>query len=144
MADGRGAVNAAEPVPGWLAAWRERGPAPPAQRERRTRQGCSGASRPVSPTAEAQRPKPDGLGFVIPDPWPYDGGQRREPVLDTAFNPARIVRRVGWRTCLTCRKPFFSEDVIALRLCDGTFGCRDPKPRLANSNAATLNNGRPT
>lgn len=63
--------------------------------------------------------------FVEPKAWSYDGGVRREPVLDTDFNPPRVVRKVGWRHCMRCKRPFFSEDVIALRLCDGPEGCRD-------------------
>ena len=61
-------------------------------------------------------------GIVEPYAWKYDGGKRREPVLDTDFN--RVIRKVGWRHCLKCRKPFFSEDVVRLRLCGGQDGCR--------------------
>jgi hypothetical protein len=57
------------------------------------------------------------LGFIEPERWAYDGGLRREPVLDIDHIPARIVRRVGWRNCMTCTGPFFSEDIVCQRLC---------------------------
>lgn len=120
----------AEAVPGWLAAWRAQGEQPPAQRVAAPRQGYNGDQGTVSPTAEAQRPQPpkaNWQGFVEPDRWPYDGGIRREPVLDTDCHPQRVVRHVGWKHCMTCSKPYFSEDLIRLRLCDG---CRNPKPIL--------------
>lgn len=64
-------------------------------------------------------------GFAYPVPWPDDGGVRREPVLDTDHVPPLVVRRVGWSRCLRCRRPFFSEDVVKLRLCGGEYGgCR--------------------
>jgi hypothetical protein len=71
-------------------------------------------------------------GFVEPERWDYDGGERREFVLDMDFNPPRIVREVGWRPCLKCGKPFFTEDVVRLRLCvDATSGgCRRDEDRF--------------
>ena len=42
------------------------------------------------------------LGIIEPAPWDYDGGKRREPVLDTDQIPPRVVRRVGWHRCLRC------------------------------------------
>lgn len=128
-----------ETAPAWLVAWRERGPAPPAQPRQRTRQGGNGEPTPVSAVAEAQRPqrsKVDSFGFVEPERWPDDGGVRRETVLDMDHHPPRVVRSVGWSRCLTCGSPFFSEDVIALRLCDGPDGCRSPAPRARNEKAA--------
>jgi hypothetical protein len=62
--------------------------------------------------------KADSLGFVEPEEWPVDNGHRREPVLDADRTPPRVVRYVGWRSCLRCRKPFFSRDVQRVRLCD--------------------------
>ena len=59
-----------------------------------------------------------GRGFIEPAPWAWDGGVRREPILDADCDPPRVVRRVGWRRCMSCRTPFFSEDVAGLRLCD--------------------------
>ncbi len=61
-------------------------------------------------------------GFVRPEPWPYNGGVRREPVLDTDDIPARVVRKVGWRRCIECGEPFCSDDVGRLRLCVGQYG----------------------
>ena len=61
-------------------------------------------------------------------PWLYDGGARREPVLDTDHNPPLVVRKVGWCRCLRCRKPFFSQNVAAQRLC---VLCRGDSDRYA-------------
>ncbi|MBS1832583.1 MAG: hypothetical protein JST65_07720 [Acidobacteria bacterium] len=83
------------------------------------------AAQPVSAVAAANRPTHHSHGFVEPQPWAYDGGVRREPVLDVDHNPPRVVRRVGWRKCMACAKPFFSEDVVALRLCNGPKSCRE-------------------
>lgn len=137
----------AEAAPAWLVAWRERGSAPPAQPQQRTRQGGNDEPTPASAVAEAARPqrtKANGQGFVEPQPWPHDGGARREAVLDTDYHPPRVVRTVGWQRCLRCRKPFFSEDVTALRLCDGPEGCRSPAPRARNEKTATPTEGRTT
>jgi hypothetical protein len=115
-------------APAWLAAWREGGCQPvraaasPAQRDKRTRQGCSGGSATVSALAAAQRPKANWNGFIEPDLWPDDGGVRREPVLDADHNPPRVVRQVGWRRCIRCRSSFWSEDVQRLYMCDGCKG----------------------
>ena len=113
-------VSADELAPPWLIAWRERGPAPPAQREQRPRQGCNGEPATVSAVAEAARPKRSRAnyqGFIELEPWPDDGGQRRERVLDADHNPPRVVRVVGWHRCMTCRKPFWSEDTRHVRMC---------------------------
>lgn len=132
-------VIAAE-EPASLAAWRERGPQPLAQPRTSARQGGSrtaAASTAVAEAARCTRPKGNSYGFVEPEPWPYDGGKRRESVLDLEYFPPRIVRKVGWQTCMCCGKPFFSEDVIALRLCDGPEGCRDQTPVRYRRKAAT-------
>jgi hypothetical protein len=118
-------------VPPWLAAWRAQQAAqPPAQREAHPRHGGNGGKRRASVVAAANRPKRNWHGFIEPKPWPYDGGTRREPVLDDDYCPPRVVRKVGWRSCMACAKPFFSEDVIALRLCDGPDGCRDAPTKI--------------
>lgn len=82
------------------------------------------AAQPLSAVAAANRPTRGSHGFVEPPAWTYDGGVRREPVLDLDCHPPRVVRKVGWRSCMACGKPFFSEDVIALRLCNGEKSCR--------------------
>jgi len=68
------------------------------------------------------------IGIIEPDPWPFDGCKRREPVMDED-HPGRVVRKVGWHRCLKCRRPFFSEDVLRLRLCSGAQGCRGDEDR---------------
>ncbi|OWK29237.1 hypothetical protein SPDO_22180 [Sphingomonas dokdonensis] len=95
------------PVPEWLALWREQ-------------QGVSARQQPVAaPSTRERRTRgADGLGFVEPRQWPWDGGTRREPVLDADRHPPRVVRHVGWRSCLRCSRPFFSADVARVRMCD--------------------------
>lgn len=98
------------PVPEWLAAWRERN-------------GVSAPAQPVAaPSTPEQRSqartrRADGQGFLEPPEWPWDGGTRREAVLDADRNPPRVVRFVGWRSCLRCRRSYFSADVARVRLC---------------------------
>ncbi|WP_338445712.1 hypothetical protein V5F89_11130 [Pelagerythrobacter marensis] len=70
-------------------------------------------------------PKGNFQGFVVPEPWANDGGKRREPVLDADHTPPRVVRHVGWQHCITCRKPFWSNDVIALRRCPSCKGVKN-------------------
>lgn len=61
-------------------------------------------------------------GFQEPEQWPWDGCQRREPVLDHDFRPPRVVRVVGWHLCLRCGAPFFSSDVKGIRMCPSCKG----------------------
>ena len=114
--------------PAWLRAWRERGPQPLAQTRPSARHGGSrraAASAAVAEAARPSRPKGNSYGFIEPEPWPYDGGKRRESVLDLEYFPPRVVRKVGWRNCMCCGTPYFSEDVMRLRLRDGPDGCRN-------------------
>ena len=74
---------------------------------------------------------PMSKGFSEPDRWAFDQCKRREPVLDHDHNPPRVVRRVGWQRCLRCRQPFWSEDVVGLRLCAAGTGCREHNERFA-------------
>jgi hypothetical protein len=58
-------------------------------------------------------------GFSIPVQWPLTADpemKRREPVLDVV-NHNRPVRLVGWKRCLLCRSPFWSEDVRRNHIC---------------------------
>ena len=117
-----------EAVPAWLAAWREGGcqpvrrATPPAQREQGTSQGCSTPKRRASAVAAAQRLKLNYHGFIEPEPWRDDGGVRREAVLDGDHNPPRVVRSVGWKQCIRCRRSFWSEDVQRLHMCAACKG----------------------
>ena len=67
-------------------------------------------------------------GFSEPRPWAWDGGKRREPVLDMDRRPPVAVRRVGWQCCMRCTRPFFSADVVAIRLCNRCKGVGCEKP----------------
>lgn len=122
---GVGPVAVTEPVPTWLANWR-------------AANGVSVEDQPTQATTPAPvlRTAPtvrvDHQGFVEPRPWPYDGCLRREPVLDHDVTPPRVVRRVGWQRCMRCRRPFWSDDVVRLRLCvSGGAGCRHLEDRHA-------------
>lgn len=57
-----------------------------------------------------------GLDIFEPRQWPSDGGARREAVYDRNFEPPRLVRLVGWRSCMCCGDLFFSSDVRRQRL----------------------------
>lgn len=117
-----------EPVPFWLAAWRNGAAQPLNERE----QPVAPARAPAVAAAPAQtaqalerKAHPMSKGFTEPDPWPFDGCVRRGNVLDHDHNPPRVVRRVGWQRCIRCREPFWSADVVRLRLCSAGLGCRE-------------------
>lgn len=55
--------------------------------------------------------------FIEPVRWPNDEGRRRAPVLDPNFEPPRVVRQIGWRTCMCCGRWHFSDDVLRIRMC---------------------------
>lgn len=65
-----------------------------------------------------------GIDIVEPRAWPFDSGARREAVVDPNWNN-RVVRRVGWRTCMHCGTWFFSPDVTRVRLHGDT--CEQPR-----------------
>jgi hypothetical protein len=124
----------ADGEPAWLVAWRERDhqqsqapkqpkPRKPAPPRRSTSDG------PLVPLR--MRGQAAAIGIVEPEPWPFDDCVRREKVFDIELSPPRVVRRVGWHRCLKCRRPFFSEDVLRLRLCSGTQGCRGDDDRFS-------------
>ncbi|SOC06374.1 hypothetical protein SAMN05877831_1051 [Rhodobacter maris] len=122
---GRNVANGEVIEPAWLAAWRrgttaQRCPAqPPAQPRVAPVQGVGGGKHEASAVAPAP-PRPNEYGFAAPA-WKaraWDGGKRREPVLDLDCKPPRVVRRVGWRVCMRCAAPFWSDDVVRVRMCD--------------------------
>lgn len=124
-----------EIVPAWLAAYRENPAAAVPQREKRVRQRPTPpkqGKRAVAALKAASHRGGNSYGFIEPERWPFDECVRRESVLDTDHNPPRVVRNVGWQRCIVCRSPFFSEDVVALRLCDGATSCRNPKDYCTN------------
>ncbi len=127
----------AEPVPAWLAAWRA-GQEPVTLCE----QPVAPAPRPATTIAPAQaapaKRYTNPTGYSYPQPWQFDGGLRREPVLDLDCHPPRVVRRVGWQRCMRCRQPFWSDDVIRLRLCSSGTGCREDEDRFAQGEPGGL------
>ncbi len=108
-------VNPVEQVPAWLVAYHagqgHHEPVQPKARPSLVRRARTARNSPIV-----------SQGFLEPAVWAWDGGVRREPVLDIDHNPPRIVRRVGWHNCLRCRRPFFSDDVVAQRLCASCRG----------------------
>jgi hypothetical protein len=66
-----------------------------------------------------------GRDILEPSQWPDDGEMRRADVVDPNFDPPRLIRRVGWRQCMRCRKSHFSPDVQRLRLCGACKGHAD-------------------
>lgn len=92
----------------------------PAQPQAAAGQGDRGSDTytgPVPPTMPRRRGGRWDTGFEEPEPWAWDGGKRREAVLDTDHMPPRIVRRVGWRVCMKCGAPYWSDDVVKIRMC---------------------------
>lgn len=119
----------ADGEPAWLLAWRGREP----QRD------AAPAPPPPAPPpepAKQERHKPGPLtplrmrgqlaliGIMEPSPWDFDGCVRREPVVEVLC-ANRVVRKVGWHRCLKCRRPFWSEDVLRLRMCSYCRGDED-------------------
>jgi len=102
----------ADGEPAWPVAWRERdhqplpSPAPKLSMPKLARDA------PYVPLR--MRGQAAATGIIEPDPWRFDGCERREPVTDED-NPSRMVRKVGWHRCMKCRRPFFSEDVLRLQ-----------------------------
>ncbi len=105
-------------TPPWLAAGAAQQPR--SQGASRV-SGGKGADRAVPPAQPRKRTRFD-TGFAEPEPWGFDGCRRREAVLDHDHNPPRVVRSVGWRRCMCCTRAFWSQDVIALRICDRCKG----------------------
>ncbi len=110
----------ADGAPAWLVAWRERDHQPlpsPAPKP----------SEPAPPRVPQvplrMRGQAAAIGIIEPDPWPFDGCVRREPVMDED-HPECVVRKVGWHRCMKCR-PFFSEDVLRVRMCPPCRGDED-------------------
>ena len=103
-------------VPPWLPQPAQANPAQGAQPQQQVLAAprvASARSRAVGTPVQA----PDSYGFAIPPMWAYDGCKRGEPVLDHDHKPARVVRRIGWLCCIRCARPFFSADVVAVRMC---------------------------
>lgn len=129
-------------MPAWLTAWRDANPeaaaTADAEAEIARAARAAAAPQPRSQGASGSRgkrpklpPLPEaasrwGQGFTEPEPWEWDGGVRREAVLDHDHNPPREVRKVGWRLCVTCSRPYWSDDVTRLRMCGG---CKTEGPK---------------
>ena len=126
--------------PAWLVAWREgrTAPAAPAQRGAQPLAGVAQGGSRAKPQARAANGANRGSsGFTEPgfEAWRFDGCKRREPVLDLDHNPPLVVRKVGWRVCMCCVKPFWSENVIAVRLCHGCKETHDRRAGVARGGA---------
>lgn len=111
-----------EQAPAWLVAWCEgrTAPAAPAQPSAQPQAAPRQGGKGGKPKARAANGLSKGAnGFSEPkhEAWSFDGGKRREAVLDLDDIPPRVVRQVGWRICMSCAKPFWSSDVIGVRLC---------------------------
>ncbi|KQN08613.1 hypothetical protein ASE85_16945 [Sphingobium sp. Leaf26] len=120
----------ADGEPAWLLAWREQLSQPASAAHART---TIKIYAPRDTFSFPAREGADWQGMIVPKRWDYDGCVRREPVVDADASPPRVVRKVGWQRCMKCRRPFFSEDVIRLRLCTGgggTTGCRGDEDRF--------------
>ena len=117
----------ADGEPAWLVAWRERDHQQPAPKQPKPRRPAPPRDAPYTPLR--MKGQAAAIGIIEPDAWPFDGCVRREPVTDED-HPGRVVRKVGWHRCLKCRRPFFSEDVLRLRLCSGADGCRGDEDRF--------------
>ena len=102
--------------PDWLVRWRRGEPPlqPPPQPQVAPGQGGKGGTRKARAANGAGR---ESSGFREPREWKFDGCKRREPVLDLDHNPPRVVRMVGWRVCMRCSTPFWSDDVVRVRMC---------------------------
>ena len=61
-----------------------------------------------------------GREIEEPARWEFDGDlKRRVAVYDHNWTPSpRLVRRCGYRRCMCCTLPFWSVDVVKVRLCD--------------------------
>lgn len=62
-----------------------------------------------------------GRDIIEPVQW-HPPDDKRMPVIDPNTNPPRVVRYVGWRSCLRCGHKFFSLDVVRVRMCNP---CKD-------------------
>lgn len=128
--------------PAWLVAYRRGAVAPPApaQPPAQPRTGVAqgkGGGEGCSPAVAPAQPRPNSFGFTepLPEAWAWDGGRRREAVMDHDFHPPLEVRKVGWNRCMCCAKPFWSEDVTAVRLC---HGCKETRDRRAGVGRGSL------
>ena len=114
----------ADGEPAWMVAWRDRD----------HQQPSSPPSKVYAPHDTFSFPAKKGVdwqGMIVPKRWAYDGCVRREAVMDADASPPHVVRKIGWQRCMKCRRPFFSEDVLRLRLCDGAQGCRGDEDRFS-------------
>jgi hypothetical protein len=80
----------------------------------------------------------NAIGYAIPEPkqWPDDGGARVEVVTDPNWiikGRPRVVRRVGWRQCMTNKRHrFFSEDIARIRCCESCKAIKTDKSHLSD------------
>jgi hypothetical protein len=82
-----------------------------------------------------------GLDICLPElhPWDDDGGARVEVVTDPNWiinGQPRVVRRVGWRPCMCCKRRHFSQDIAKIRLCESCRAIKTDKSCLGGINFA--------
>ena len=64
-----------------------------------------------------------GKPLIEPTRWKYNGDMvAKAPVLDPDFTPARVIRYVGYRPCMKCKLPFWTEAVGRIRRCSDCGG----------------------
>jgi hypothetical protein len=78
------------------------------------------------------------VGHAIREPkqWDDDGGVRVEVVTDPNWlinGQPRVVRRVGWRPCMCCKRGHFSQDIARIRLCEACKAIKTDKSHFGSS-----------
>ena len=70
------------------------------------------------PADDEEEPAPLARPLIEPARWRFVGDLlRRASVLDPNEQPPRVVRRVGYLACIRCRRAFWSDDVLRVRMC---------------------------
>jgi hypothetical protein len=86
---------------------------------------CVECARQNIPSRSFERASGVGCELRKPGLWPDDGGASTEAVTDPNWlinGQPRVVRRVGWRPCMCCKRRFFSSHIAGIRLCEP---CKD-------------------
>lgn len=80
---------------------------------------------------------PSILPKLIEEPrrWRFDGDIiAKTPVVDPLCSPPKVIRYVGYRSCLKCERPFWTEAVGRIRCCSYCGGAGlPPVPGSSNN-----------